>query len=274
MRRVLGASSSALRIVIAYGVVATLWIYLSDRALALMVSDQQMLVQWSVYKGIAFVAFTSVFLFVLTRRSLRAIERRSGQLRDTRAQLERLNHLYAALSQVGQAVVFSERPEELFQRVCETLVRQGAVSMAWIGMHDPLTQQLVPRAFFGAGSRFVQDAPIYADDRPEGRGPSGIAFRTGRPYVCNDLADDPGTLHWRAEAAGHGFRCCASFPVRAGVRVAGVLSVYAGRPGISARARWRCWRKSQWTFPLAWTISGAKTHAAEHSNCNSSPRPS
>ncbi len=82
----LAASSRAWRIVLPYGVFATAWIYLSDHVLALMVADPRQMVEWSVYKGIAFVVLTSALLFALTRAAFAAIERRSDELRAARAQ--------------------------------------------------------------------------------------------------------------------------------------------------------------------------------------------
>ncbi len=72
---------------------------------------------------------------------------------------------------------------------------------------------------------------IYSDDRPEGRGPTGTAFRNGRPTVVNDILADPATLPWRAPAAISGFRASAVFPIRLNGEVHGTLSVYAGAPG-------------------------------------------
>src|SRR5690606_30565760 len=124
-RASLGPTSRALRFALAYAAFAPAWIYFSDRALALIVSDPEQLFQWNVYKGIAFVALTSALLFALSGRNFRAMERRSRDLHATRAQLERLNRLYSALGQLSQAVVRSSGREELFRKACQILVEQG-----------------------------------------------------------------------------------------------------------------------------------------------------
>jgi PAS domain S-box-containing protein len=146
-------------------------------------------------------------------------------------EIERLNRLYAALSQVSQAIVASATPAELFERVCAALVEHGGLRMAWIGWDDPATRQLVPVASAGDDGAYLQRVKVYTDDRPEGRGPSGTAFRDGRHYLCNDLAVDPGTLPWREEFERWGFRASAVFPIRQGGEVGGTLNVYADVAG-------------------------------------------
>jgi hypothetical protein len=227
----LAASSRAWRIVLPYGVFATAWIYLSDHVLALMVADPRQMVEWSVYKGIAFVVLTSALLFALTRAAFAAIERRSDELRAAREQLERLNRLYGARRRINQAVVLSSGRQELFEGACRTLVEDGGFRMVWIAWHQPETQQLVPMAGFGEGSDYARQVKVYADDRPEGRGPSGVAFRQGRPYISQDAIADPATRPWRSKAIEQGYRSCAAFPLRTGEVVSGVLNVYAGEIG-------------------------------------------
>jgi PAS domain S-box-containing protein len=142
-------------------------------------------------------------------------------------ELERLNRLYAALSRINQAIIRTPERLDLFQGICQALVDQGGFAMAWIGWHAPDLQKLVPEAAWGRDVDYLKNIEVYTDDRQEGRGPSGTAFREGRPYICNDLLNDPGTLPWRIEYGRHGFHASAAFPIRLNDRVSGVLTVYA-----------------------------------------------
>ena len=64
----------AWRIGVAYAIIASLWILLSDRALAQVVSDPERQVVLQTVKGWAFVLFTAAILVVLIRRSVARIE--------------------------------------------------------------------------------------------------------------------------------------------------------------------------------------------------------
>jgi PAS domain S-box-containing protein len=145
-------------------------------------------------------------------------------------ELARLTRLYSALSQINQAIVWLPTRAELFQKVCHVLVEKGGFHLAWIGWHDPETQLLVPLAVCGDENDYIRGLRVYGDERPSGCGPSGLAFRAGRPYLCNDLLNDPVTLPWRAELVRRGFKACAVFPIRLNKEVRGTLAVYSEEP--------------------------------------------
>jgi PAS domain S-box-containing protein len=146
-------------------------------------------------------------------------------------EIERLNRLYSALSRVNQAIVMCHDEDQLLHTVCRVLVECGGFSIAWIGWHDAATHRIVPAAEWGDRDGFVRDVRIYTDDRPEGQGPSGVAFREARAYVANDVASDPRTGLWRAEAERHGIRSMAVLPIRRAGVVCATLSVYASERG-------------------------------------------
>jgi PAS domain S-box-containing protein len=161
---------------------------------------------------------------ILVKQKFSAALQRERELHER--ELDRLNRLYAALSQINLAIVRIPTRDELFQKVCQVLVEHGGFHMAWIGWHDPDTHQLVPIAVWGDESNLIRSIKVYADDRPEGRGPSGLAFRACRPYICNDLLNDPVALPGRAELV-RGFRASAVFPIRLKNEVCGTLTVYS-----------------------------------------------
>ena len=147
------------------------------------------------------------------------------------AEIERLTRLYAALSQINQAIVWLRTREELLRRVCQVLVEHGPLRMAWIGWHDAQTQRLMPVAEWGDANAYLRSIEVYADDRPEGRGPSGTAFRERRPYICNDMLNDAATLPWRPWIEQRGFRASAAFPIRQKGEVCAILTLYAQEIG-------------------------------------------
>ncbi|WP_395732825.1 ATP-binding protein [Prosthecobacter sp.] len=152
-------------------------------------------------------------------------------LQEHQLEIERLKRLYAALSQINHAIVRKPQREELFKKICTVLVGHGGFLMAWIGWNDPETKRLMPVAECGDTGGYLHNIQIYTDERPEGLGPSGTAFREGRPYICNDLLNDPSTLPWRAEAGRRNLHASAVFPIRQKGVVCGTLNVYAAEPG-------------------------------------------
>ena len=169
-------------------------------------------------------------MVVLAMDRIRAHERRARDGEQDPSRLHRLNRLYATLCQINQAIVLTGTQRDLLQKVCNALVEQGGFRMAWIGWGDPETRLLVPIAACGDENGYLQSIRMYTDDRPEGRGPSGIAFREGRRFISQDFLKDPGAP-WHPEARRRGFRASAVFPIRLKGVVWGTLAVYANQVG-------------------------------------------
>ncbi|HSH93365.1 MAG TPA: PAS domain S-box protein [Roseimicrobium sp.] len=78
----------AFRIAAIYAAFAMLWIYFSDRALILLVRNPDLLIRWSVYKGLGFVLITSALLLLLMWRAFGTIESGYALLKEKQQQLQ------------------------------------------------------------------------------------------------------------------------------------------------------------------------------------------
>ena len=142
-------------------------------------------------------------------------------------EIERMNRLYAALSQINECIVKVESREQLFTEICKIIVEHGRFKMTWIAWLNPQDPEVKVAARHGDECGYLDKVRIFADDRPEGRGPAGIALREGRTYVCNDFATDPVTQPWREAAAQSHFASGISVPIRLGGGICAALMVYA-----------------------------------------------
>ncbi len=142
------------------------------------------------------------------------------------AEILRLNSLYSVISNVNQAVIRAASPQQLLDNVCSILAEKGGFKLAWIGKLDPASQRVIPAAACGA-SDYLKDIMIYADERPEGRGPTGTSIREQRSIILNDFMNGPDTERWHARAAEYGFRSSDAFPITFGGKIWGALSVYS-----------------------------------------------
>lgn len=149
-----------------------------------------------------------------------SITRDITALRAQARQLERMTRLFAALSQVNQAIVWSPTREALLDRICEVMVGFGKFSMAWIGWEDPGSHMVKVVARHGDAGGYLDDPPVQVDD-------AGKAIREGRTCVLNDLLDALEATPGYEAAARSGFRSSAAIPIREGGKVCGALVVYA-----------------------------------------------
>ncbi len=147
------------------------------------------------------------------------------------AEILRMNRLYLALSRIHRFILQVKTQEELLEGVCRILVTHGELKMAWIGRQDAVSMQILPVARYQDPGGYTDQIRVYADERPEGRGPTGTAVRERRPMVCNHFAEAPETAPWRQIGIREGFAASAAFPIPVEGEVREVLTVYAGEPG-------------------------------------------
>ena len=144
------------------------------------------------------------------------------------ARIDRLTRLYAALSHTNQAIVRCVSETELFPEICRVAVTLGGMKMAWIGMVDAATGQVVPVASYGDENDYLKDIPISTNpDEAIGRGPAGTAINTGQPVWCQDFLKEPIMAPWHQRAAQAGFGAVATLPLRQRGQVVGVFVLYA-----------------------------------------------
>ena len=147
-------------------------------------------------------------------------------------EIARLNRLYAALSELNQIIVRVTSREELFQEVCRVATQKAGFRFAWVGCPERQTHRIVPLARDGQGHEYLDEIEVYADDRPEGRGPTGRCIRENRVCVSNDFAGDPTMEPWQAAAAKRGFQTVAALPIRLRGTAWGTLTAYGNEPYI------------------------------------------
>ena len=102
------------------------------------------------------------------------------------------------------------------------------MKMAWVGLLDETTRQIIPVASYGEGTGYLENIRISVDtDVQFGLGPTGTSFREKRPVWCQDFMHDPKTAPWKELAVHYHWASSASLPLyREGIPV-GVLTLYA-----------------------------------------------
>ena len=74
----------------------------------------------------------------------------------------------------------SPRPERVCsRRFADCSVETSGFQMAWAGWINSQTLQIEPVAKYGDDQNYLGSIRVYADDRPEGRGPTGTAVAHG-----------------------------------------------------------------------------------------------
>ncbi len=160
---------------------------------------------------------------VIVSRDITEFKASDGRIR-------RLNRLYAVSSGINEAIVRTRDPRTLYEQACRIAVEQGQFRLAWVALHDPATSTLRPAVRWGVDDGYLDLITISTRNVPEGRGPAGVAFRTGEFAFSNDIENDP-SFPWREQALARDYRSCAAFPLNTAAGCLGIVVVYADQVG-------------------------------------------
>ncbi|HTY82171.1 MAG TPA: PAS domain S-box protein [Dehalococcoidales bacterium] len=143
-----------------------------------------------------------------------------------------LNRELRAITDCNQAVVRAEDEVSLYKDVCRIMYDVVGYRMVWVGSveHDK-SKTVKPIASYGDETGYLPGAQITWADNEFGRGPTGIAARTGRTDFCQDFASESKIAPWQQAAMKRGFRSSISLPLKDSAgNVFAVFNLYAGQP--------------------------------------------
>jgi diguanylate cyclase (GGDEF)-like protein/PAS domain S-box-containing protein len=148
------AGRSALRVALLYLVVGTLWILLTDRLLALLVSDPRLLTRFQSYKGWGFVLSTALVIYLAMWGEFKRAERAEAERRTAASRLRDI------MEMVGEAIIAIDEKQHIvvFNKGAETVFGYSAEEV----LHQPL-DMLLPEGRASRHREFVKAFAQSAD---------------------------------------------------------------------------------------------------------------
>jgi PAS domain S-box-containing protein len=153
--------------------------------------------------------------------------------RDAEQLLLRLNRELRALSECNQVLLRAADESCLLQDICQIISDIAGYRMAWVGYAEQDADMSIrPVAWAGENSGYVEQAKLsWSDSVEHGRGPAGIAIRSGTNYYVQDFSTDVHMEPWRAAAIQRGYRSGIALPLKDDrEQVFGVLLIYSAEP--------------------------------------------
>ncbi len=142
--------------------------------------------------------------------------------------LQRVNRELRAISECNQLMVRARNETALLEGICRILCESAGYAAAWVGrLEMDGAQRVRPVARAGVDEDYLAATGFTWADNDLGRGPTGVAARTGKTDFCQDFANDPRTGPWRDRALERGYRSSIAIPLRQGDKVEDVLALYS-----------------------------------------------
>ncbi|MFA5117286.1 MAG: ATP-binding protein [Candidatus Omnitrophota bacterium] len=154
-----------------------------------------------------------------------------GILRKNEEILNKLNRTLTALSRSSQAMIRAENESDYLHDVCKIVIEDCGHSMVWIGYAEQDGSKRVrPVAQAGFEEGYLKSVNISWADTESGRGPTGMAIRTGKPSFCRNMMIDPNFEPWRQEALRRGYASSIVLPLISDNAAFGAINIYSKEP--------------------------------------------
>ncbi|MEO5344988.1 MAG: PAS domain S-box protein [Magnetococcus sp. YQC-9] len=142
--------------------------------------------------------------------------------------IRRANRTLLTLSHGNETMIKATSEQELLKRICRLIVEDGGYRMAWVGFATS-DGRIVPAAQYGFDDGYLDTLQISWQDAKTGRGPTGTAYRTGRPTLAREIQSDPHFTPWREEATRRGYVSSLALPLPVDdLLPLGTLNIYSG----------------------------------------------
>ena len=141
------------------------------------------------------------------------------------------NRTLRALHNSSQALIRATDEASYLQEVCRIVVEDCGHAMVWIGFaEDDVDKTIRPVAYSGFEEGYLETLRLTWADTERGRGPKGMAIRTGQIAICRNMLTDPSYAPWRAEATRRGYASSIALPLTTNGTTFGALSLYCSEP--------------------------------------------
>ncbi|MBK9925880.1 MAG: PAS domain S-box protein [Anaerolineales bacterium] len=163
-----------------------------------------------------------------------AINRDITERKQVEKQIVQMKRLYATLSQVNQIIVHVKSHKELYQSICDVVLKFGELALAWIGLLDEKTGDIQPVAVSGMGADIVRwpfpVINIYA--KTPLNGVIVEAMHTSKAVTSQDVQTDKRTKALHDVVQKFGFHSLATVPFRLREKTIGILVMISVERGI------------------------------------------
>jgi PAS domain S-box-containing protein len=164
--------------------------------------------------------------------AVQIIIRNITQQKKAEEELRRLNRALTSFIRINQSLV-RETDEKIFLRdVCKLLCNEGGYLMAWVGYVENDSSKIIkPVVWEGKEDGYLSNVPISFAKNEYGSGPAGIAVRTKKTAVFQNIQKDIHDIKWKKNVVKRGYASIIAIPLIHEKKVFGVLGVYSGNPG-------------------------------------------
>jgi len=142
--------------------------------------------------------------------------------------IEKIQSLRNTISDINQFLIRAKNESELFQQICNLLIKVKEIRFVWIGLTNKEDFKVKPVVQAGFEKGYLSSIKVTWDDSKYGQGPTGIALKTSQPFIMRNIEHDPKFKPWKNDALKRGYLSSIALPLIYEEETIGALNVYSG----------------------------------------------
>jgi PAS domain S-box-containing protein len=146
-----------------------------------------------------------------------------------------LSRLLRAVRAINKLIVRERNPDKLMADVCNILTRTCGYLHAGIGLSGSPSGFVPPITRSARKAEFLDGFSIIGNGDAAEALPARAAIHSGRSWLCQDIATDPGFAPWKEPALACGCASLAAVPMMHRGQVMGAITVCSDRVGVFHR---------------------------------------
>jgi len=157
-----------------------------------------------------------------------ALGRDITEYKQAEQKIEKIQSLRNAIININHLLVRVKNESELFQQICNFLIKVKEIRFVWIGLTNSENFEVKPVAQAGFEEGYLSSIKITWDDSKYGNGPIGTALKTSQPFIIRSIEDDFKCEPWRNAALKRDYLSSIALPLIYKKENVGILKVFSG----------------------------------------------
>lgn len=155
---------------------------------------------------------------------LKKLTNTTSKLKKAEEKINKIQRLYAFISQVNKNIVRINDETTLFQNACQMALEFGKFKMAWIGVFDEKHKKITLVGHSGISDK---DVKLFTNTDLQADGPQAFVLKNKTHYLCNDIHLDLKLGIWKSFAEMHHILSYMVLPIKKLGRIVGTINLYS-----------------------------------------------
>jgi len=141
---------------------------------------------------------------------------------------KRNTKIIKAIHEGRKKLIYALNENDIYNTLCDNLIKVLDLKLAWIGIAQNNANKTVTAvAASGEAIEYIKNIVVTWGDDITSFGPSGMAIKTKKNQIFNDLENNQQFQPWKNDAKKYGLRSSATIPLILQNRVIGALALYS-----------------------------------------------